>query len=728
MSGLATFRQQHPQYNDMPDAALADALHAKFYADMPKDQYLQSLGLAPAAAPVVPVPTPTTGAPARPASVRQTDPNLTTGLDMAAATGGALVGAKGGAVLGAAGGPFAPATVPIGAIIGAVVGGGLGYGASREVQQIADLQRGAATRETPAEMARRAGGNVVTGGAMEAIGRGAAPIIGRAVSGVAGLSGRVADLGNTATIKAGNILRAAAGDRLPAIRNALANAPEGATPAQAIVDARAPVVQTLLERAGSRTPAGVNAADDIAFRQREEALAGLRALAGGGSVTEVRQAARTGQNALNDRLIPTLENSLARANEGSAAIMGLTREAEQLRGQAAGAVQDVRRFTAAGERFAEGKILPRGSTTPQLAPMSTPVPGQPRAPTRYTHMGELSEAALRKADDSAALSLDFGAAARFREAGLADLAANGIRTPLTPTPVIARIQARLDDPKNAGKDLLQGALTQVMDDIQKWTKNGVVDAAAFNAIRQHSITSAVQKLRGNLSQKAQAREAAGIMGDFTRLVGDAIEEAGGKGYKQYLKSYSEGMRQIGERKMGGEMLRLYETSPQKFIDLVEGNAPKAVEKVFGPGNFDLADQMSPSAYQMVRRLANQTRATLGAADQAKAGTRALETLLTDNLSMVRIPNQLNVVATATNRVLDVIETKLGNKVMNQLTAAANDGKKLTQALDALPAADRVRTLRVLREAGLSPTTRQAAGRATSAIGINALAGEPQEAR
>lgn len=45
MAGLAGFREQYPQYADVPDAELADSLHAKFYSDIPKDQYLESLGM-----------------------------------------------------------------------------------------------------------------------------------------------------------------------------------------------------------------------------------------------------------------------------------------------------------------------------------------------------------------------------------------------------------------------------------------------------------------------------------------------------------------------------------------------------------------------------------------------------------------------------------------------------------------------------------------------------------
>ena len=45
MATLVEFRAQNPEYNDMPDVALADALHSKFYADVPKQQFYKQLGL-----------------------------------------------------------------------------------------------------------------------------------------------------------------------------------------------------------------------------------------------------------------------------------------------------------------------------------------------------------------------------------------------------------------------------------------------------------------------------------------------------------------------------------------------------------------------------------------------------------------------------------------------------------------------------------------------------------
>ena len=51
MATLAEFRTQNPQYNDMPDAALADALHGKYYSDVPRGEFFKQIGVASAQIP-----------------------------------------------------------------------------------------------------------------------------------------------------------------------------------------------------------------------------------------------------------------------------------------------------------------------------------------------------------------------------------------------------------------------------------------------------------------------------------------------------------------------------------------------------------------------------------------------------------------------------------------------------------------------------------------------------
>jgi hypothetical protein len=50
MATLAEFRAQYPQYDSVPDVTLADSLHEKFYAKMPKMDFYKTIGLSSATA------------------------------------------------------------------------------------------------------------------------------------------------------------------------------------------------------------------------------------------------------------------------------------------------------------------------------------------------------------------------------------------------------------------------------------------------------------------------------------------------------------------------------------------------------------------------------------------------------------------------------------------------------------------------------------------------------
>ena len=51
MASIAEIRQQYPQYNDLKDNQIADALHRKFYADMPRAEFDAKIGLQQQAEP-----------------------------------------------------------------------------------------------------------------------------------------------------------------------------------------------------------------------------------------------------------------------------------------------------------------------------------------------------------------------------------------------------------------------------------------------------------------------------------------------------------------------------------------------------------------------------------------------------------------------------------------------------------------------------------------------------
>ena len=168
MATIAEIRAQYPQYADMPDTALADALHKKFYADIPRADFDVKIGLTPAAPPQVPIPE------KQPGFFDLLTSPFEMGLSLAqkpraeqaafiAPTVEAL-GMVGGGALGGLGG-----SVP-----GAIAGAGAGYAGAGELMRFLG---GTAKPETLPQATARVGTEALTGATMEVGGRAAMPYV-----------------------------------------------------------------------------------------------------------------------------------------------------------------------------------------------------------------------------------------------------------------------------------------------------------------------------------------------------------------------------------------------------------------------------------------------------------------------------------------------------------------------------------------------------------------------
>ena len=584
----------------------------------------------------------------------------------------------GGAALGLPAGPG-----------GVALGGGLGYGIGEEIVRRIRGDQPTAPSQTVKD--------ILTGATYEVGGRAAMPYIEKGIKYGARGVGRIRDLFDLSKQRAGRIARQAVGPENVAVaRQALQSvAADDLTAAQALAQVDAggqpvlnlPVAQALLKRAAERDPAFFTSL----FNEQEVArLSQLEAVAGAADQTAARVAREEMQKILNQKLIPVLKTEMEAANIAGQMAPKLAAEAQGMREAAAGKVEDVRRFTAAAERA-------RGA-------QEYPVPGMPRVSTQITYRGDLAQAADDVAEQAAAGSLRLGEGARFKDAALQSLEAHGLR-PLTGGKVTSAINRRLSDPQVApGNRDLQTALTRISDDINQWTNNnGVIDAWALDNIRKNSINSYINSLPIASDPKAARKLAAQITEQIRPILIDAVEEAGGTGYRQYLKNYSLGMQTIGQSKLGAEAMRLYAENPKGFIKLVEGNDPKKVEKIFGVGSYNIFKEMSRDAQTRFARVASELKRETAMDAQATAGEKALVDLMRDNLRLLRFPNFLNVYATGYNNAVAALEEKVGRKTLQMLTEAAKSAKGFDELLNVLPAADRNVFLRALQD----PTTFQA---------------------
>jgi hypothetical protein len=166
--------------------------------------------------------------------------------------------------------------------------------------------------------------------------------------------------------------------------------------------------------------------------------------------------------------------------------------------------------------------------------------------------------------------------------------------------------------------------------------------------------------------------------------------------------------------MSAKALDMYNTNPEAFVKLVQGNAPKEVEKVFGPGSYNLAKEMSAAAMKTMREVAGEVTQNATIKTQAAAGMKAYEELLAANTNKLRIPF-FGPKITAANAVIDQLETKLGKKTMDILTNAVQSGKSLDALLKVTPATERNI---ILRELARPEVRRAASFGAASAADVN----------
>lgn len=591
-------------------------------------------------------------------------------------------GSIGGVMLGA---PLGPP--------GAVAGAGLGYGAAKTGLDILEQSLGYQQPPSSAEEALTRGAkDVLMGSMFEAGGRAAAPAIGKVV-------GKVMDLRQIPQQRAATIAKQALGDDLPNVLATLRAAPPNASVSQITASIENPTWQALVQRSLERDPQFLRKLNLLSERESRNALAQL---AGGDTEAAMRASLESSKRALNALTGPQREAALNRANLGKA-VAEYEAQAGKLSADAAAKVQEVRRLidlgdvAAAAARLREIKAgIPAGSTG---APARTQAGFSDQWAATFTYPGKLAQMSDEWASQAANASLDLGQGARFAQGAADALRSVGIK-PLESAPLVRSLAGVSRNPEFAGNDLVLGALKNVADDITKWTNSGgVIDARALDAIRKNSVNAAIQQLRPGADATTQRNLASSVLTKVRPAIDDAIEAAGGTGYREYLARYAEGMRKINEKKLLGEAAKLWrsgDAGKDAFVNLVLNNDVKTVERVLGPGQYNIATELAQDTMDVLRAQAQKRIAQAAAKEQASEGQVALKELFQQNVSVFRLPSHLQAWVTNTNKALQTLEEAIGKKTMATLTQAMKTPQSAADLLSTLPGAERARVMELLQ--------------------------------
>jgi hypothetical protein len=611
-------------------------------------------------------------------------------IEALATGGGAILGGGAGTVFG-----------PVGTATGAVGGAGLGYGMAKEALEIADVAMGMKAPRQGAAQVVEPVRNILEGSTFEAGGRVAGPLISKGV-------GKLMDLRKIPQNKAANIARNALGPDLPEVLNALKAAKgQNVSAAQAAADINSPTFQALIDRATARDPRFLSALEKS---QGEASLNALSKLAGGTTAANVRATTKVAKENVNTITGPMRDAALNRANLGKevARLEGLSAELGE---QAAAKVQEVRR------------LMELGDIATANARLGLIKQGLPVGLEKFTYSGELAERAFNEWSNKAAqASLDLGQGARFADEAAGALRRAGIK-PLESAPLLSSIKTMATNPEFASNDVLLGALRNVADDIAQWTKGGIVDVRALEAIRKNSVTAAIQKLRPGMDATSQNNLAAGVLSKVKPVIDDAIEAAGGKGWREYLNQHAQMSQKIAEKQLTGEALRLFKTDKNAFVRLVQNESPEVVEKILGPGKYNIAVELAENTMNTLENEATKVIRAANIKSQVEGGQDALKELMLQSMGKFRLPSYLSAVAATTNKGLNILENKIGAKTMATLTEALKTPEGAANLLDTLPAAERNRVLQIMSDPTKWGAPTRAAVTGSIAGGVNMLAPE-----
>lgn len=397
---------------------------------------------------------------------------------------------------------------------------------------------------------------------------------------------------NAADRGAARIMGKASGDDAPLIAATLASGTRESpfeTAAQTIAPMVRPQVSALQKEWSDRLPQDFvrNEAIQEAFRK-----AGVKQL---GIDTE-----------------PARSSAMAGANRMTQAITGTGQKATQYADDAERAVQDVRRLERAGS-MAQGYDI---AGVPTLGAGQRPVIG-----TGLTQASSLAKTADKGMDAAAEESLKAGAKARVAENLLGTWEQRGLK-PLTAENIIGHINSVKLETGNKSNDTLRLVLTRLEKALDR-AKNpdGTIPVEELYTMRKTGISDTIDRMAGENKDLAK-RLSAGELGDIKKYLDDAIEKAGGKGWKKYLSDYATARGKIESPLERMEASKLMESKgiPEVMRILNEN-------RLTAPGLIDKAVSITNAALRATEGVAGEHVNRAGARLMLPEGSQNLGRLM-----------------------------------------------------------------------------------------------------
>jgi hypothetical protein len=540
------------------------------------------------------------------------------------------------------------------------------------------------------DLGLRAGGGAVTGAASaglvnpEDVETGA--IVGAAVptvaapviKGAAKFLGYGKDVvtGRAAEVRVGEIMREALGDKLIPATEALGRARPGITAIQALKEAG--ITSDPFMALGKMAE---SIDTKSAYRLLREAQEGamqnqLAAVAGGATQTAAREAQVGAKNQLTALTTPMRDVELQAANQAGQTISQLGPRAAQKQASMVGALQG--QGQAATDAAQAGVRAEAGA------------PGFLTQGTRAAESGVLS-------GEMGALKVQRQAERDFVQRQIGSLEDYGLK-PIDVTPIINTIDTKLADPNLFGQTQLLRVLQGLKDDFTGAVaaNGGIADARALYSIRKAGISQKIDEMFSGMDPASKQRLTANVLSSVKNPIDEVITKAGGTGWKNYLQTFETGMQKIDQQKLAALALEKFKGSKEEFLKLVRGDNPDAVEKIFGPGSFNIVKEMDPLELYQMSRVASKVERDIGIEKEAVAGAKGLARIMGMSENQINgIPAFFSTTTTTINMALKLLRSKISQDTYNVIEKSMMNGRSAADIIQTLPSKERGTVLRTL---------------------------------
>jgi hypothetical protein len=266
--------------------------------------------------------------------------------------------------------------------------------------------------------------------------------------------------------------------------------------------------------------------------------------------------------------------------------------------------------------------------------------------------------------------------------------ANAARlAPLESAPILQRIGSITSRPGDRANDVLTQTLGDLGEKVKRLTRaDGTIDARDLYTIRKQDIGLLVSKYTQGM-QGWDKRRIASLENEVKGLIDDLIENAGGTGWKNYLSTYAQGMRQVNQKEIGERLLKALQSSTGAERPVVYGNAVRTATEGMrtssGISRFgDIKDVLTPDQMRSVNNVAASLKNNAEFEKLSKVGLPQARSLLGQAEDTMPQINLLSRAMTIYNRISRRLEGVGGERVMRRLSDVMQDPKETARLMAA----------------------------------------------